>query len=314
MRMAARARTAVVHLVRRVNGIAPFEAFLASYERRPAGLEHDLVLLFKGFDGDDTELDPYLERAAIARPRRVEVPDDGFDLTAYIAAASALEHERLCFLNSFSEILVPGWLGLLDAALTSDRAAGAAGATGSWASHLSYGLYQAGLPGGPYAAAFESRRAARHAMHALSGSTLASAPADWLYNVVMTARHSVGMQRFPAYHLRTNAFLIDRALLRSLRTGRARTKWATYHLESGRRSITSQLIARGRAPVVVDRAGAARRPADWHAGEVFWQTEQQDLLVADNQTCRYAAATAAQRALLSAHAWGPRARPDGGAP
>ncbi|MGH2943229.1 MAG: hypothetical protein ACRDLN_10720 [Solirubrobacteraceae bacterium] len=309
----ARVRTAVVHLVRAVNGLAPFEVFMGSYERCAAGLEHELVLLFKGFGGDPAGLLPYLARAGEHRPGRVEVSDAGFDLTAYVAAASVLEHERLCFVNSFSEILVPGWLGLLDGAL-ADTAVGAAGATGSWASHLSYGLYQAGLRGGPYAEAFESRRAARHAMHALSGSTPASAPADWLYNVVMTACHSTGMALFPAAHLRTNAFLVDRALLGSLRTGRARTKWATYHLESGRRSLTSQLRARGRPPVVVDRAGVARPPDDWHAGDVFWQAGQEDLLVADNQTRSYAAATAGERAVLSAHAWGPRARPGGGAP
>jgi hypothetical protein len=135
-----------------------------------------------------------------------------------------------------------------------------------------------------------------------------------LYNVVMMARHCAWMAAFPAIHLRTNAFLVDRALLRSLRTGRARTKWATYHLESGRRSITSQLVVRSRPPVVVDRAGAARLPADWDAGDVFWQAGQEDLLVADNQTRSYARATAAQRAVLSAHAWGLHARPSGGAP
>jgi len=312
--MPARARTAVVHLVRHANGPAPFEAFMASYERCPAGLEHDLVLLFKGFGTATDELAPYLERAAAWGPGRVEVPDEGFDLTAYLAAGSVLEHERLCLLNSFSEILVPGWLALLDAALACDRAPGAAGATGSWASHLSYGLYQAGLGGGPYAEAFPSRRAARHAMHALSGSTPASAPVDWLYNVVMTARHGARMSPFPAVHLRTNAFLVDRALLRSLRTGAARTKWATYHLESGRRSITSQLVARGRPPVVVDRRGVARLPPDWHAADVLWQAEQQDLLVADNQTRSYQRADALQRAVLSAHAWGTRARPGGGGP
>lgn len=309
--MTPRARTAVVHLVRRANGLEPFEAFMASYLRQVAGLEHDLVLLFKGFDHDGAQLAPYLELASGERPGRIEVSDAGFDLTAYLAAAAMLDHERLCFLNSFSEILAPGWLRLLDSAL-EDSAVGVAGATGSWASHLSYGLYQAGFRG-PYAQVFTSRRAARHAMHELSGSSPASAPEDWLYNVVMTARHSAGMAFFPAIHLRTNAFLVDRALLLSLRTGGARTKWQTYHLESGRRSITSQLVARGRPPVVVDRTGAARLPADWHAGDVFWQAGQEDLLVADNQTRSYAAATAGQRAVLSAHAWGQRARPSGDA-
>lgn len=310
--MAARARTAVVHLVRQANGLAPFEAFMASYRRFPAEIEHDLVLLLKGFT-EPGQLMSYLELAAEEQPARIEVTDGGFDLTAYLAAAAALDHERLCFVNSFSEVLAAGWLRLLDAALDSGHA-GAAGATGSWASHLSYGLYQAGFSGGPYTRAFAGRDAARRAMHALSGSTPASAPADWLYNVAMTARHCAGMSRFPAMHLRTNAFVIERELLRALRTGRAQTKWATYHLESGRRSITTQLIARGRPPAVVDRQGVARLPAAWDRGDVFWQADQQDLLVADNQTRSYDGASPPHRAVLSAHAWGTSARPGLGAP
>src|SRR5665213_1673531 len=42
----------VVHLVRAANGIEPFRAFLESYVRHPAGLQHELVLLFKGFSSD----------------------------------------------------------------------------------------------------------------------------------------------------------------------------------------------------------------------------------------------------------------------
>jgi hypothetical protein len=239
-------------------------------------------------------------------PATVQVDDEGLDLTAYLAAAGVLEHERLCFLNSFSEILAPGWLGLLAAGL--DDGAGAAGATGSWNSQLSYRLFLLGR-GGRYARSFESRRAANGAMHALDGAPVPGDVATWAYTLAQTVRHSRGMTLFPAAHLRTNAFLVDRALLRSLRTGRATTKWASYELESGRRSITNQLIARGRAPVVVDRHGTGRSPQDWHRGDVFWQAGQQNLVVADNQTRRYLAATPSQRAVLSAQAWGSHARP-----
>lgn len=300
------ARTAVVHLVRHLNGQAAFEAFMAAYERAAAGLEHDLVLLCKGFP-DAAALAPVLERAADHRPARIELPDDGFDLGAYVAAAHVLEHERLCFLNSFSEPLAAGWLGLLDRALADGRA-GAAGATGSWASNLEHGLYLAGLPS-RYDGILPGRGASRMAAHEINGTTPASPLADWAYNVVMTARYAPGMTRFPAIHLRTNAFLVDRALFCSLRTGRAATKWATYHLESGRSSITRQLIARGRPPLVVDRSGAAREPHDWPDGDVFWQSAQEDLLVADNQTRSYGDAPPHLRAILSAQAWGARARP-----
>ena len=301
-----RARTAVVHLVREANGLAPFEAFMASYERFDSGLQHELVLLFKGFSGSG-ELAPYLERAAAQRPARVEVPDEGLDLTAYVAAAAALDHERLCFVNSFSEILVPRWLGLLDAAL-ADPSAGAAGATGSWASHLSYNLFQLGLPGA-YARAFPGRSAARAAMHEISGVPQAHPVPDWLYTLRETLRHARGTGRFPAAHLRTNAFVIDRRRFLDLTRSPTRTKWDTYRLESGPRSITAQLCAAGTPPVVVDARGIARKPADWDRGDVLFQAGQEDLLVADNQTRSYEVATRSQRAVLSAFAWGDRARP-----
>jgi hypothetical protein len=299
-------RTAVVHLVRHANGVAAFAAFMAAFERIEAGLEHDLVLLCKGF-ADARALAPILERAAAHRPALVQLSDEGFDLGAYAAAARVLEHERLCFLNSFSTPLVDGWLGRLDAALADGRA-GAAGATGSWASNLEFGLYLVGLPTA-YSDVLPGRAAARAAMHELNGSVPASALRDWAYNAVMTARYAPGTARFPAIHLRTNAFLVDRALFASLRIGRAATKWATYQLESGRRSLTRQLVARGRPPVVVDRTGAAREPGDWPDADVFWQAGQADLLVADNQTRSYDAAPAHLRAILSAQAWGLRARP-----
>lgn len=301
-------RTAVVHLVRRANGRAPFDVFMASYERHAAQLEHDLVLLFKGFD-DRAQLTPYLERAADARPLRVEVADDGLDLAAYRAAADRLDHQRLCFMNSFSEILVDGWLGLLDSGL-ADPGVGAAGATGSWASHLSYNLFQLGLPGA-YARAFASRRAAREAMHEISSTPIPGVVSNWLYTFVQTARRGRGTGRFPVAHLRTNAFLIDRTRFLALATGRAATKWDSYRLESGPRSLSARMRAAGTPPVVVDARGEVRAAADWHRGNVYFQSGQEDLIVADNQTRSYASATAPQRDVLSAFAWGPKARPRG---
>jgi hypothetical protein len=253
--MAPPARTAVVHLVWGPLGLAPFEAFLASYERQDAGSEHDLVLLYNGVA--DTEVDAYRSRAAHMRAREVVLEEACFDLAAYMTAAHALDHQRVCFVNSYSEIAVPGWLALLNAAL-DDRATGAAGATGSWASPLSYNLFQLGLPGA-YAEAFPSRRAARGAFRELSQLPRRGAVSHWAYTLLRTARHGRATGRFPAVHLRTNAFLMDRERLIGLNMSPARTKWDTYRLESGPRSLTAQLCAAGTPPVVVDARGVARR-------------------------------------------------------
>jgi hypothetical protein len=298
-------RTAVVHLVRHANGPEPFEAFMESYRRFDAGLDHELVLLLKGFD-DPREVASYAERAADRSPRCIEVSDAGFDLTAYLHTASVLDHDRVCFLNSFSEICAPDWLRLLDGAL-GDSDNGAAGASGSWASHLSYGLFQLGWRG-RYGRTIGSRRAARRLLMEMTGGQSSSAAAYWLLTLVNAVRYLPTLALFPTPHLRTNAFLIDRALLCSLSFGRVGSKRSAHELEGGRGSITGQLRARGRPSVVVDRHGAVWREPDWHEANVFWQADQQDVLVADNQTRMYAGASDEQRALLSRLAWGSRAR------
>lgn len=304
--MAARAPTAVVHLIWQPAGPAPFNAFLGSYECHRSDSEHELVLLYNGFDGAQS-MDPFRERAADLRPRELVLEERCLDLAAYARAAYELEHERLCFVNSYSEITTPGWLALLEAAL-AEPGAGAAGASGSWASHLSYSLFQLGLPGA-YAKAFDSRRAARTAMHELSGTRVPGALSNWLYTFGTVGWRLRGSSLFPSPHLRTNGLLVDRVLFGDLCRGRADTKRATYRLESGPQSITARLQVHGRQPVVVDTHGMVRHAADWHLGDGFFQADQRDLLITDNQTRTYAAATAAQRRALSSLAWGPRARP-----
>jgi hypothetical protein len=296
---------ALVHLVRHANGLAPFEAFMASYAAHAPGREHDLVLLFKGF-AEPADAAPYLERAADSRPRALYVDDEGLDLTAYLTAAGRLDHRLVGFANSFSEVLAGDWLERLSVPV--EAGAGAAGATGSWGGGLSYKLYQAGVPGG-YDDVFGDRRAVRVAMHEISGAPYRGDAVHWVGNLVYLVRDFHLLTLFPAVHLRTNAFVIERELLLSLRTGRLGSKRATYRLESGRGNMTAQLAARGRPPVVVDRHGVVRFAPEWPDGNVFWQAGQEDLLVADNQTRQYANGPPHHRDVLSRFAWGLAARP-----
>ncbi len=302
----APAEVALVHLVRSSNGRPPFEAFLASYERFDPGCEHELVLLLKGFRDPDA-LSAIRARAAAHGPSVIRVDDDGFDLTAYLKAAARLAHERLCFVNSFSEALVDGWLGALTAPL-DDPATGATAATASWGSILAYDLWQAGLGGG-YDGVFDDRRRTRIAIHEANGLACPDDRRYALNNAIAVARRVRTGALFPAVHLRTNSFCIRGQTLRGLCLGRPATKRATFALESGRDSITRRLNARRLATLLVDRKGAALAPPRWPEANVFWQDEQQDVIVADNQTRLYDAATSEQRAALRGYAWGLHARP-----
>lgn len=300
------ASTAVVHLVRRVNGLRAFEDFMASYERHDPAYDHDLVLVFKGFEAVD-ELRPYRQRAHGHAAHEVQVTDYGVDLTALLTAALQLDHERVCFVHSWTRPVAPDWLRTLAAALEAPRA-GWSGATGSWASHRSIALSRLGLPSA-YSGLRSARQGTVDALHAAE-----SGPRLGLADRLVKAAHDlpaaiVGHPGFPCPHLRLTAFLIDRERLLSLRSGAIPSKVASYRLECGHRSWTTQLEQRGLATYVVGRDTGPLMPDRWPDADVFWQGAQDQLLVADQRTVAYDNASQEARDAFARYAWGGRARP-----
>jgi hypothetical protein len=259
----------VVHLVWGPLGPAPLRSFLASYRAHPAGAEHELVVLFNGVT--DEVRPALLAELADVPHRLVELERPVLDLAAYAEAAGRIEHERICLLNSYTELLAGGWLGLL-AAAQAEPGVGIAGATGSFESHADW-------------------RRSVPLLHRV-------------YNVVMLARLRRHFPPFPNPHVRTNGVLLDRELLLSLGLERARDKSLAYQVESGRRGITPQVRDRGLDVVLVGRDGRRYAPAEWPESGLFRSGEQQNLLIADNQTRAYESASPAERAELRRNTWG----------
>lgn len=288
-------RLGVVHLVRACNGVTPFQAFLDSYRRCPGGVEHDLVLLFKGF-GPRASRDEYTELLGDTRYRAVEVPDVGFDIGAYAAAAALLPHEHLCFLNSFAVPVDGEWLRKLYSHAVR-RGVGMVAATGSFGSIYSFARYEAGLDS-HYATVF-------------SGSNVAPrvAASTRMVRRLQVGRLARRFGSFPAVHLRTNAFVIARNQLLAVRPAAIRRKLDAMAFESGAGGLTSRLREAGLEPLVVGRDGIGYTPDQWPESGTFWQDRQENLLVSDNQTRDYESGSAARREFLSRYAWGERARP-----
>jgi hypothetical protein len=143
----------------------------------------------------------------------------------------------------------------------------------------------------------------------LAGVGMASATGSWESGVspaplAMKPWRALRYRRFPSPHLRTNAFATFRGLAAELRWGPARTKGQAWALENGRRGLTNQVLARGLGVRVVGRDGVAYDIPGWAASRTFRSGEQQNLLVADNQTRAFANATPAQRRALGELAWG----------
>lgn len=298
---------AVVHLIWGPLGLDPPRRFLASYNARPAGVEHELVVVLNGVE-DDQRAGLEAELAGVAcRTIRLSRPMQ--DLAAYAQALEHLEHDRVCFVNSHSELLVGDWLRKLDQALEEPRA-GLVGASGSWASLRSYALRRLGLPS-VYGRVWPRGSGAFDEFRRIEseriGAPLPRGPLSYLYTALTLADMTFGFNSFPAPHLRTNAFMGERSLLGGLLAAGVRRKFNAYRLESGRRSITAQVLQSGLRALVVDSEGSVSDSGDWPGSETFWSGTQRRLLVSDNQTRIYQSADSHRRALLAQYAWGEHA-------
>lgn len=306
---------AATHLVWHRSPPGALEAFLNSYRKYPAGIEHDLVLLLNGFR-EPGEFDQYRPALAGLPYRLLFLGDAGFDVDAYRTAAERLSYDAFCFLNSYSELLAPGWLKTM-ADWIARPGVGAVGATASYGSHRSFARYQRGkespystlLPAQPpevaqgHPGAYLAKRIRR--LRATRGALAAEAAR----NAVRRYQYEFGFSDFPSPHLRTNAFMITRDLMSRIRVPRLWTKVGTHRFESGTSSLTAQITRLGLQVLVVDKGGQALGPDEWWRGNTFWQGDQENLLVADNRTRSFAGSDEQQRLWLSRFAWGKLARP-----
>jgi hypothetical protein len=303
----------LVHLVRRGGSQESLRTFITSYRNHDPGVSHCVVLLLKGFRSSE-EARPYSQIAGSLVDDTVHVSDSGFDLTAYANVALRLGCRELCFLNSNSAILHSGWLAMLQSALTAD--VGIVGATGSWNSSLSVSRYFLHLPSA-YSKLFPDRAWLQAQLDTLQGIESASgvpAGSRWSRLAAIGGRHlttaytQFAFRPFPAPHIRTNAFLIRADVMSRLKVWPMHWKPQAWRLESGRGGITSQIEHMGLRALVVGRDSVSYQPDDWHRSATFWQDDQQNLLVADNQTNAYRDGDVDRRSLLSRLAWGDLAR------
>jgi hypothetical protein len=127
-----RGRTVLVYLARGADKgcRAQFEQFVRAYQAYPAGIAHDLVVVFKGFSSD-ANLEEGRKTFAGVTFEEVHMDDLKFDIGAYAEAVHQIECDRICFLNTTSEPASSHWLLKLALNL-AQPGVGLVGATGSF--------------------------------------------------------------------------------------------------------------------------------------------------------------------------------------
>jgi len=266
---------AVIYLSRGLGGgRASAEAFFETYRKFPAGREHELFVISKGWQSG-AELDEVTKLVANMSGNILAMPDDGYDWGAYFRLAWYLNHDWLCFFNTHTRIDADRWLDILLQA-AEIPGVGAAGATGSW---------------GTLVPQFYLRHLLR--------------PGILLY----PPRFFGSIKRFPSFpnpHLRSNAFVVRRDVFLAFAAQSIfpRTKRDAHALESGRAGFTYYLMSHGLRPVVVGKDGRSFEIESWIESETFRVPGQRNLLIKDNQTEYYNFADKKIKFVMEESAWG----------
>ncbi len=268
----------VVHLVRRKNGIEPFQSFLASYLGNSAGIEHELLIVYKGFFRK-ADIVPYEELLREVPHSSLRIADFGFDLQSYFIAAEKCSSKYCCFLNSFSIILDKDWLLKLYQHI-SQQGVGLVGVTGSWGSFCPrQKIYNKNMP-------YWKKLVRPMAVSVLRGF------------------FGMYFDYFPNYHIRTNGFMIERNIMLKISRGMIIAKIQAYFLESGKHSITRQVELMGLRPMVVGKNGKGYEKHEWDSSDTFWRRAQENLLISDNQTRIYDRESLDKKKKWEFFAWG----------
>lgn len=300
----------VAHLVRAHNGIETFKKFLESYQINSGGIEHDLLIIFKGFDN----IEDIVEYKKILTPfayTSLNVVDYGYDITAYFTVIKCFsEHYNyFCFLNSHSIILDKNWLKKLYENICK-KDVGLVGATGCWNSNNT----------NAHSWFRNLVTEIRYKKDISSWKNIKNLPPkeNSTYKVVAYVKAAVYLIRriwqqiyfiihfdsFPNYHIRTNTFMISGEIMNSLNCPKIKTKIDAYKFEGGKKSLTKEIIKMGKTALIVGKDGIGYDKEVWHKSKIFWSYEQENLLVSDNQTIDYQNGTIERRNFLSSIAWG----------
>lgn len=283
--MEIEANISVIYLFYVPYGSEHLVVFLDSYKKFAAGVDHRLVIAIKGIQGiSETNsikrilADNQIEAAFIT------VENKGLDIDSYYSIMNKLKTEFVFLLNTKSIIKFDNWLLKYFEGFNQNNV-GAISATASFQSHYS-SVYTT------HSWKPEFKKGFQHNFRKYKLFIKAFLIWRWYF------------KPFPNPHLRTNAMMIRRDIFLSLKHKPADNKFKAYEFESGRNSLTNQLLKKGLHPLVIDKNGKLFELKDWYNSFTFRRGIQQNLLIADNQTNIYDEADQKEKRKLTFLAWG----------
>ena len=274
----------VVYLVWLPYGINLFKNFIQSYLSFNAGLNHQLALLFNGTK-NPIDIESYCTYAEKYNVKfSVLTLEKGYDIDAYFFAAKNIECDLFFFINTYSVLLNDNWLKKMYDNIVKENV-GMVSATGTLQSHSSSPFMSM-----PFRYQFSKKLKYNYRKYKL----FIKSAIYW----------KVLFEGFPNPHLRTNAFMIWKNIFLEIKYKPITSKMRAYEFESGRNSITNQILHKKKKVLVVDKFGIGYEIKNWYGSKIFWENDQENLMISDNQTTKYINADETEKKLYTYLAWG----------
>jgi hypothetical protein len=269
-------------------GIEVFKNFIDSYVKYSAGFAHKLTIIFNGASNESEAREYHEYGKSFGVDYASQYYSSGQDIDHYFNAARTSGADLMIFLNSYSVILTTEWLEKYVASFDSNRSIGLVGSSASFQSYYS-SVYQ------------------KHSWKWEAGKGIKYNFRKYKLFVKAFLYWRSLFKPFPNPHLRTNAFMLRRLDMLTLKKAKLEKKIDAYRFESGRQSMTVQIRSKGLDVLVIDKEGNLYKEDQWATSNTFWIGEQENLIVSDNQTRIYNNASAEEKKQMTRLAWGKNA-------
>tara|TARA_Y200000002_G_C22650405_1_gene651097 strand:- start:44 stop:895 length:852 start_codon:yes stop_codon:yes gene_type:complete len=264
-------------------GVDAAEKFIHYYSKYKSGCDHDLVVIFKGWNKSQIKDKENLKVKFLNLSANfIELEDDGFDWAAFMRVTPMLKTDFVCYLNTFSRPLCNFWLkNMYDCIKIKD--VGVCGATAS---------YKAWRFTFPY---FEFKL-----------SLIISYPFKIIRRLT---NHFLLLGYYPNQycpHLRSNGFSVERKIfLDFIKTKKIPTgKRDCYKLESGNSSLSNYVMNLNKRLMLIDKNGCKYDVQDWISSKTYCCPGQPELCIADNNTDYYDKQSVSNKKQMEYDAWG----------
>jgi hypothetical protein len=274
-----------------------FAAFINSYITHPAGCEHRLIIIRKGFELHETEWNRWVAPLKDIPFELRSYPDEYFVFGYFRFVLEDYPDCYVLFLNATSEILVDDWLLLYMKHAKENRVLGSGGTySGLNSNHV------------------KKKRCCRFSKHVKANQVCQTQCPYAVFNVnyykYMLKRYvfsligkesiwdefcNTNFYPYPCPMLRTNAFMVPPQFLKKIHFWPdkllTQSKHVEFLFESGKYSLTIQAIIAGYEIFVCGANGFAYSITEWRESKTFRSYNQDNALIADHHVRCYDAAS-----------------------